>query len=662
MASSFAELGIKEESGKVRYITTCPQCSHTRKKKNVPCLTVNNEPGNRWWHCNHPHCSWSGNLDLHDKFKQVQEKSHMPGQIPELYSREVMDYWKKRGIDYRICIKEKVFEYSIGGDQKPIIGFPVFINLTLVNVKYLNIRWKEGDDGPKWWQLNKDYGTKILPWGLQSLQFEDEQPKTVLWTEGEIDRLTWMTAGYKNVLSEPQGAPSVKSTDFKDKFAYAEDPYFKSVIADVELFIFSTDNDEPGRLLKNHLALRFGKERCKYINYPVGYKDINEVWNGDEKKGLKALGQEGVDECYQNLSSFPVKGIIKPSDLREELDIIAKDGFTPGYGIGISEVDRLFTLKPKQITFVTGVPSAGKSVWIRWYITEFVRHNPELSPKWAMFTPENRPVGREYAKIAEVMAGCAYKEGLPNSMNDALRSKTMNFIEKHFSIISPDKKNFETWGGKIDSNKVNTMESILQYLIYLKKTENIFGFVIDAWNKIEHEQPKYMSETQFISQQLDYLINFCDVYDVHGIVIVHPRKIDQQGVNYKMPSLYDIKGSSAWKEKADVGIIIHRYLYKRRKKEDIEDDAEEDDKYYVDMGVPTIVKTEKIRFEEVGVMDRVKMKMDFKKGCRFYFFDEKKEKKEVAPAKGKLNPLDDDDEEDEVFNNHNGKQEDDLPF
>ena len=53
----------------------------------------------------------------------------------------------------------------------------------------------------------------------------------------------------------------------------------------------------------------------------------------------------------------------------------------------------------------------------------------------------------------------------------------------------------------------------MKYLVYLKKTENIFGFVIDAWNKIEHEQPRNMTETSFISQQLDYLIDFCDLYD-----------------------------------------------------------------------------------------------------------------------------------------------------
>jgi len=1011
---TFEDLKIQTKSGKVRYSTICPQCNETRQKhKNVPCLTVNDEPDNRWWHCNHPSCGWSGNLDLHDKFIQVQEKSRMPKQIAETYSKEVREYLEGRGIDQKTALKEKVYEFPMKtpDGSKPIMGFPFYINLTLVNVKYFDVRWQIGQDSPKWWQMKKDLGTKSIFLGMQSLSFDVDEKKEVLICEGEFDWLTWKQAGYKNVVSVPMGAPNPDAKNFDHEFDYANDKFVQSFFADVENIIFSTDNDAPGHKLRNQLALIFGKERCKYINYQVGYKDINEVWNGDKKKNLKALGQGGVDECHQNLSSFPISGVIRPSDCREDLDVIVKNGFTAGLGIGIPEVDRLYTLKPKQITFVSGIPSSGKaldiatpipiingfktmgdiqigdilfdengdhcnvinateimynrpcykltfsdntkiiadedhlwetttisarrsayyshkrgrdtgrqlkskgtdqsykrektclkttkeifislktkngnrynhnikiakpikwnskkkllidsyilgvwlgdgdsgggrlysadieiineikdrgyevskqkskynwgilnirnllvklnllknkhippeyiytsiqnridllmglmdtdgymdekknvaefcstnknladgiyeilcslgmnpkylinesklygrfvnwryrinfrpiipvfklkrklekqnlikqkrtnsrfiwdcikidsvpvkcievdsksrlflcskscipthnSTYIRWYITELIRHNSKLNLKFAMFTPENRPVAREYAKIAEVMTGQYYREGWQNSMSAELRNKTMRFIEKHFFVVSPDRKNFESFGGVIKSDKVNTMESILKYLIYLKKTENIFGFVIDAWNKIEHEQPRNMTETSFISQQLDFLLDFCDLYDVHGIVIVHPRKVEQQGINYKMPTLYDIKGSSAWKEKADIGIILHRNMNRKKRPEDIPDNADEDDKYYVDPATPTILRTEKIRFEEIGVMDRVKLVMDMKKGGRFYVYQEKKGG-EAKPIEGKLNPP----KEDDVFENDKDDEMGDLPF
>ncbi|MCE5225236.1 MAG: hypothetical protein LLG05_05185, partial [Porphyromonadaceae bacterium] len=630
-----------------------------QKHKNAPCLTVNDEPGNRWWHCNHPTCGWSGNLDLHDKFVRVQENSKMPKQIPSIYSQEVMEYWKKRGIDYRIAIKERVFEYMLG--RKPIIGFPTYINNTLVNVMYLNIRWQPGDDGPKFWQLSKEHGTKIIPWGMQSLEFNDDELKQIIWTEGHVDRLTWMTAGYKNVISEPQGAPSVSAKDFRDKFAYTEDVYFKSVIADVELIIFSTDGDDPGRALRNNLSVIFGKERCKYINYPVGYKDINEVWKGDTKKNLPALGQEGVDECYQNLSSFPLKGIVRPQDVRDELEILANDGFTPGYGVGIPDIDERFTVKRKLVMGVTGIPSMGKSTWVRWLTTEITRTVKTEQIKWAFFSPENRPPSREQAKMAELLTHQSFKRGYKNSMTEDLRASTMRYIQEHFFFISPNKLNFETWSGKVNADRVNTIESLLQYLIYLKKTENIFGFVIDAWNKIDHEQPKHLTETAFISKQLDYIINFCDVYDLFCIIIAHPTKIEKIGINFRIPSLYDIKGSSAWFEKLDIGIAIHRYIYVKVPSNQLTDDSTEDDKVEIDNSAPTVVRVEKIKFEEIGSPGKFKMRMDISKGRSFQLISNDKKTPTPQPIKGALNPPKNKNNDDEVFGN-NKDDSDGLPF
>jgi DNA-binding Lrp family transcriptional regulator len=199
---------------------------------------------------------------------------------------------------------------------------------------------------------------------MQSINFQKgddiDEKRTILICEGEADWLTWKQCGYNNVLSVPMGAPNPNAKNFDHEFDYVNDPYVQSFMHrdNIDQIIFSTDNDKPGRFLRDHLAIILGKDRCKYINYPVGYKDINDVYNGNKKVDppLPALGQEGVDECYQNISSFAVKGVIRPSDLREDLERLAKDGFTKGYGIGVDYVDNLFTIKRKLIAFITGVP------------------------------------------------------------------------------------------------------------------------------------------------------------------------------------------------------------------------------------------------------------------------------------------------------------------
>jgi hypothetical protein len=931
--TTFEDLGISTKPGQRRYATICPNCNNDRQKhKNALCLTVNDEPDNRWYKCHH--CGWSGNLDIADKYNQVREKSRMPKEIPSTYSKAVREYLEnERGISQKVALKERIFEFS--NYNKPVLGFPFYIGETLVNVKYLNLTWTPESEFPKWYQMNKDLGTRSIFLGMQSIKFEKDgemsKSRKIIITEGECfhedteiltrngwiyfknykgeevlqvsqseskqvignfvypeqiikkeykgnliylhsknisslttedhniivqregilfkrsainiykskslsdklplvintinstsdilnlsndqirfciavsadmtirksgdiygcfkkrrkkerfedlikglglryscnidnrgywsffihrnqdlyylfkefpidwigklttsqikiileeiifwdgnnvpnrnqieyssciynnakfiqtlahlngysstiihrknnfgswykvsilygkknasaqlclkrekipyeglvycvtvpsgmilvrhnekisisgncDMLTYKQCGYNNVLSIPMGAPSLEAKNFEHEFDYANDPYVKSFFSpeNVDTIIFSGDDDAPGRKCRDHLALIFGRERCKYVNYPVGYKDINEVYWGSKKKGLPKLGKEGVDKCIVDLSTFKVSGVIRPSDVRNELIEYATKGFTPGLGIGVPEVDKLYTLKPKHITMSTGLPGSGKSTYWRWYLSEFVRHNIDLNIKWAMFTPENRPVAREYAKIAEVTTGQAFKEGLPNSMSQSLREATLSFIEKHFFIIAPNKKNFEDWNGKIKPTGVNTMTSLLEYIIYLKKTENIFGYIIDAWNKIEHEQSKYISDTNFISSQLDYLIELNDLYDLHGIVIVHPTKMELVGANFRIPTLYDCKGSSAWKEKADIGVIIHRNKIRKKKKDEIPVGADEDDKYEVNLDAPTILKCEKLRFEELGVEGKIKLSMDYKKGNRFY--------------------------------------------
>jgi twinkle protein len=438
--------------------------------------------------------------------------------------------------------------------------------------------------------------------------------------------MTWVECGYSNTISVPQGAPSPLAKNFTDEFKWLEDAFVKSVFKDVDLFYLSLDEDEAGRLLKKHLSMLLSKEKCRVIKYPPGYKDINEVLVGHVEKKLAPLGKQGVIDCYNNIASVPIAGVVRPHHVLDDMEKIRVDGFLPGLGCGVPEIDKLFTVKMKHITFVTGVPGSGKSVFIRWWLTEMIRFNEKEDLRWAMFTPENRPVAREFAKIVEALTGQYVKKGLENSLSEEAYKTALRFVEKHFFVISPDRNNFEMWNPETKANKINTLDNILKYLEYLKKTENIFGYVIDAWNKIEHEQPKWQTETTFISEQLDRLVAFNDYWDLHGIIIVHPRKIEQVGENYKMPSLYDIKGSSAWKEKADIGILIHRYKLKKLTTKMVGkselDAMDEDEKWFVMPNAPTIVRTEKIRFEEIGVEDRVRLIM--KTGGRFVVDKSKK--------------------------------------
>jgi len=605
----FRDLGIVPKPGQVRSSTPCPQphCSPMRKKKTDPCLTINDEPGNRWFKC--WHCGWMGNLEKMERYEKVQQNAQMPKNmsVERFFSKEFTAYFRARGLSPRTLTTEMVYETTTG-----IVGFPFYEEHTIVNAKFLN-RFFPEKGKMKWWQLKKEYGTKSCFWGMQNLVINKDplrpEPNVVSITEGEWDKLTYNECGLKNILSVPMGAPSPDAKEFQSEFAYIQDPYFqKEIHPFVDTYILSVDDDPGGNLLMNELAARLGKYRCKRVVYPEGYKDINEVHAGHKQKKLPALGKSKVLELHENAPRLPISGIIKLKDLKYELNHYQKHGLTPGLKIDIPEVDHIFTVKRKQQTVITGVPGMGKSVWLRWYLSKLVKVNPEI--KISLFTPEQRPMIREYIKLSELMQHKHYQEGLPTSMTNEERSIALNYLENHFTIVGPDKHNFEDFDGSIKIVDLGKLESICKYIAYLKKTQNIFGYVIDSYGKLDND-PGHLTETKFIKKQLNYLSDFNEYHDLHGWLVAHPTKLqkDKNG-NYIMPALYDISGSSAWYEMIDIGLVIHRYKFQEIQQSELSSEelqlqaedpsAFEDLKYKARERTLTYLKAEKIRFEEIG--------------------------------------------------------------
>ena len=102
-----------------------------------------------------------------------------------------------------------------------------------------------------------------------------------------------------------------------------------------------------------------------------------------------------------------------------------------------------------------------------------------------------------------------------------------------------------------------SLDSILAKVAELKNRKNIDWFVIDAWNKLEHQYGE--SETKYIGQSLDKIVNFCERYNVHCFLVAHPRKISKNADGfYEVPSLYDIAGSANFYNKTDNGLTVYR--------------------------------------------------------------------------------------------------------
>ena len=114
------------------------------------------------------------------------------------------------------------------------------------------------------------------------------------------------------------------------------------------------------------------------------------------------------------------------------------------------------------------------------------------------------------------------------------------YIQENFFYILPEKD--------------LTIDKILNNARSYIKSKGIKILVIDPFNKLEHQQGKYQTETQYISVFLDKLIMFAKVNDILIFLVAHPRKLEKSAV----PTLYDIAGSSHFYNKTDYGFTVHR--------------------------------------------------------------------------------------------------------
>lgn len=617
---TFESLGIKTKvNAGVRYATICPKCSELRKPehKKTPCLTVNDEAANQWFNCQN--CSWSGNLKMFDRFEKVYKAARVPKTKQTIYSKEVLDWIESKHLSGEVMMQEGIYERD-GGAYKEgkwvltghkEVCFPYFHNHTMVNCMFRRIVYNESEGEPKVYFITADKGTERVFWGLNKLNLEEKNDKgrvEVIITEGQTDRITWLQCGFKNVLSIPDGVPALSAKNLEKKLEFVTNNEIKELFKKVHRFYIVMDNDAPGQAFKETLAEHLGKQRCFIIKYPPGYNDSNELYGGDVEKGLDPLGKSGIEELYENAKAYPLRGVIEIWDVEAGIEQIVKNDLQKGYIISDPSLDNIISLRKDLTVIVTGIPGDGKSTWLRWYLVEQCRINPFMH--WALHPPEARPK-REFGKILEVYAGKKLFEYAPNKMNQAEREAAMRWVSQHFTIVNPDKRVFELFDPKA---RIKGLKNILWYFKQLKETKGIFGYVIDPWNKLEHERAGGMTETDFISRQLDIVTEFNEINDMCGIVVAHPTKIETvRGGNYREPTLYDISGSANWFNKPNIGITVYRKnFYNTKIKNDDGDDIWE-----IDENAPSQIIVNKMKEEELGKKGRVKMWLDQRNGNRF---------------------------------------------
>jgi twinkle protein len=301
-------------SGDVK--THCPKCASTRKKSGDPSLSVNVDTG--VWKCHH--CGWTGSVNQY-----VRPEAKKPVETPAIFK-----FFEKRGIDRATVEYFRVSESMewMPQDQKEhkVICFNYYLGGELINIKF-----KTAD---KKFKMVKD---------AQKTAFNIDAIKNseyAIICEGEEEVMVWHQSGLKAV-SVPNGAS--KNNNNLDWLNAVYDDYF-----DGKKIYIATDNDEPGRKLKDDLIRRFSDQDIYLIEFPEGQKDANDC--------LLAYGQEFLTRLYSDAKPAPMEDVSTSSDYESIVLSYLKDGYPVGDTVGMINTDEHHTWSRGELGVVSGIP------------------------------------------------------------------------------------------------------------------------------------------------------------------------------------------------------------------------------------------------------------------------------------------------------------------
>ena len=499
----------KLEEGKKQGI--CPLCSHDRKpnNQNAKCASYDWDRGLGTCH----NCNTSFQLHTYQR-KGASEKVYVrPAEVEHKPpASKVVEWFKTREISQQTLTDLKISEgpeyMPQTGKTENVIKFNYFMGDQLINVKYR--------DGRKNFKLYK--GAEKVFYNINSIIGYEY----CVIVEGEMDVLALHEAGITNAISVPNGATlNSNNLDYLDACI----DYFD----DKEKIILAVDTDEAGQALQSELVRRLGSEVC-YLASFEDCKDANEY--------LIKYGKEKLSQRISGARPVPLENVTTFRDIEDEVTDFVKNGFKPGFQVGLENFDDIFSTYTGQFITVTGIPSSGKSDFVDQMV---VGYNNNYGWKTAFASPENVPT---YLHAHKLMR--KHWQGMPTK--DDIDGDKWNQIADHCN------SNYF----HIDMERY-TLDSVLRKGAELVKRKGIKCLVIDPFNKVRDVDCKTEDVNRYTMEYLSKIEIFAKKYDVLVFIVAHPTKMykDKDG-KIEEPTMYNIKGGGEWYDASYHGILVHR--------------------------------------------------------------------------------------------------------
>lgn len=339
----------------------------------------------------------------------------------------------------------------------------------------------------------------------------------IVITEGEIDALSVMQAGYSRAVSLPDGWSA--DGEKRDSLLSAE-----AGLRNSPCVIVAGDNDEAGASLPKAVANILAGHEVRYVEWPEGCKDANDV--------LVKFGEGELARCLTDAKVLDPEGgfITGISDLPPMPDRrVLRCGSKP--------LDYVLGFEIGALSVATGTPGSGKST-----LTTFAAYQVALHEniRVGMLAFETHPY-----TIRDHL--CRLKSNSPwDDLGKDARAETAQFLDRHFRIVH---RTFE--------EKQHNLGWLKSMIYTLAIRDNCKLIIVDPWNELEHLPEPGESMTAYINWALQQLRTWAEQFDTHICLVAHPRKMQTEG-RPRSPTGYDVADSAAFYNKPALGFSVHQ--------------------------------------------------------------------------------------------------------